>query len=89
MEEERGNMEKDRGKEEEKAVGREKESEKRERNEKRMEEQERRRRRKRDVIWRGLDGEDQEERRALLERFMEVVLDRKAGIVDSTEVREE
>lgn len=79
-------MEEDRRKEEEKAVG--KEREKRERNEKRMEEQKRRRRRKRDMIWRGLDGEDQEERRALLERFMEVVLDRKAGIVDSTEVND-
>lgn len=88
MEEGRENMEEAREKEEEKAVGRERE--KRERNEKRMEEQERRRRRrKRDVIWRGLDRENQEERRALLERFMKVVLERKAGIVDSTKVREE
>lgn len=53
-----------------------------------MEELERRRRKK-NVIWRGLDGEDQEERRALLERFMEVVLDRKVGIVESTEVKGE
>lgn len=56
------------------------EKEEREKRERRVEELERRRRRK-NVIWRGLEEEDQEERRALMERFMEVMLDRKVGIV--------
>lgn len=61
--------------------------EEREKKERRMEELERRRRKRKNVIWRGLDGEDQEERRVLMERFMEVVLDRKVGVVGSTEVK--
>lgn len=39
------------------------------------------------MIWRGLDGEDQEERRTLMEKVMEVVLGREVGIAGSKEVK--
>lgn len=75
MEEGRGNLEEDR---------REGEEKKGEGGERRWRKQGRRR--KRNVIWRDLDGGDQEERRVLMEKFMEVVLDRKVGVVGSSEV---
>lgn len=85
MEEGRRNVEKDRKKRKEKKEREEREE--RERVERRSEEQERRRKWRKNIVWRGLDGEDQKERRVLLERMIEVVLDRKAGIIGLWEVK--
>lgn len=78
MEEGRGNLEEDR---------REGEEKKGERRWRKGWRKQGRRRRRRNVIWRDLDGEDQEERRVLMEKFMEVVLDRKVGVVGLSEVK--
>lgn len=69
----RGNLEKDR------REGEEKKGEGGERRWRRGWRKQGKRRRRRNVIWRNLDGEDLEERRVLMEKFMEVVLDRKVG----------
>lgn len=42
----------------------------------RIEEQERRRRKRRNVVWRGIEGEDQEERRIIVKMYMERALGR-------------
>lgn len=57
------------------------EREKRKRIEREEKEEREKREIRKNVIWKGLEGKDQEKRRALMERFMEVVLDRKVGIV--------
>lgn len=62
------------------------EKEKRERE--KTEEQERRRRR-RNVVWKGVEGESQEERRRILGRYMEKALGRMVGIREVGEVRGE
>ena len=45
------------------------------------------RKRRKNIVWRGLDGEDQEERRVSLEKMIEVTLDRKTGIINPWEVK--
>ncbi|XP_036150806.1 stress response protein NST1-like [Monomorium pharaonis] len=52
-------------------------------------EEERRRRREKRIIWRGVDGEDAEERRDLVEIIMEDALGRTVGVREIEERRGE